>query len=210
MSSILKINLIQVSLDWSRCIKEEIRLPIPNVHTFTQNGEFSKKISFDWEEPGLFNEENVEIEEFVEEDEVSSSSADKSFETKSNDTKTRSLPSQIKCAKKSHNFSSSTALMISQVIGTTNDLVFFDRHDALFRKTKSENSRKICDKLMKKLQLSVVKAVEQSKERLAKWEKDFFLKTDSIPLVEDNEKGEAKPLFHKINCGKKLMKKWKL
>ena len=55
------IILIQVSNEWKRCITDEIKMPIPNIHTFESDGNFKEKIVFEWEDPYI--EELLEIEE---------------------------------------------------------------------------------------------------------------------------------------------------
>ena len=60
-----KLIFAQVSKEWSKCVNEKIKLPIPNINIFEENGNFKEKMVFEWTEPTIIEEESEEMVEIL-------------------------------------------------------------------------------------------------------------------------------------------------
>ena len=105
-----------MSNEWNKCVRETIKLPIPNINVFEENGNFKEKVSFEWGDPI--------IEEDMEEEGENEKEVEKELEFEEIIEKEEAVPKEKQIAPKSteYLFSSSTAKLICNVIGPTNDL----------------------------------------------------------------------------------------
>ena len=126
--------------------------------------------------------------------------------------KEEAVPKEKQIAPKSteYLFSSSTAKLICNVIGPTNDLKIYDKHHTVFKHSKDESSRKICQRLLPSIQKATKETVEDAHKKLGQWEKEFFSKNTEIPSVVDIKNGPAVIFLNKIKYGKQLLKLWNL
>ena len=96
-----------------------------------------------------------------------------------------------------------------KVIGNSKELYKFDYHHLKFKNHKSESSRKICNTLLPQLQNSVQKIYNESKYKIEKLEKEYFLKHGNVLTSEDLSL-RYKETYLKFVNSKKLIQTWKL
>ena len=107
-------------------------MPIPNIHTFESDGNFKEKIVFEWEDPYI--EELLEIEEegtIPEIEQVEKEKVEKKKEERLEREK------QISTSSQQHEFASSTAKAIGNIIGLTKDLINYAINTIPSSKNKS-------------------------------------------------------------------------
>ena len=214
-----KLIFAQVSKEWSKCVNEKIKLPIPNINIFEENGNFKEKMVFEWTEPTIIEEESEEMVEILqkekdEDDQIQTIEEEESEEIvkmvhkekdKDNQKQKKIVPTPGE-----YSFTSSTTKMIFNVIGLTNDLKAYDKHHTIFKNKKLESSRKICQKILPPIQKTTKKIVKESEANLAQWEKKFFATNNEIPSIIDIKNGPAEVYLNKIRYGKQLLKLWNL
>lgn len=195
-----------MSNEWKKCLGENMKLPISNINVFEENGDFKEKIHFDWEDP-IIQEDSEEEEENEREEDKEELEEILEIEEKEEAV---SKEKQIVPKPTKYLFSSSTAKLISNVIGSTHDLKMYDKHHTIFKNSKVESSRKICQRILPSLQKTTKETVTEAQKKLGQWEKEFFSKNGEIPSVIDIKNGPAIIFFNKIKYGKQLLKLWNL
>ena len=191
---------------WNDCVEKQVKLPIPEINVYDQEGEFRHKRKFTREsyDDSIDHQENVEIkcidENPLDEQSLLPSPLPSPLPTSSAST---TVVNQLK---------SKTARAVEQVIGMSKNLSLYDKYLCDYKLSNSKFSKRMLTENLIPLQTQILKSLSENQAIVEKWEKDYFLKHATTPMNNDIIKSDSgiKDHFNKITIAKKLLKKWNI